>query len=185
VFPYGELKNGAWLDSSHWPYVEPWVRSFAIFKCMHIVFPIYFLLSTVLDFHFFLMIIDITVITRDCHLSESANQWATTLSSPKMGTNVSTKHHEAFMTQWLPFSSLCNYGNKCVFFQLSSGDGLPSQVCQQCAQQVNASYDFKLRCESSDATLRQYLSKMQPNHKEGIQVCMISMTVFLNWILDI
>ncbi|XP_023701959.1 zinc finger protein OZF [Cryptotermes secundus] len=53
--------------------------------------------------------------------------------------------------------------------KLSSGDGLPSQVCQQCAQQVNASYDFKLRCESSDATLRQYLSKMQTNHKEGIQ----------------
>jgi hypothetical protein len=65
-----------------------------------------------------------------------------------------------------------------VFLQLSSGDGLPSQVCQHCAQQVNTSYDFKLRCENTDAVLRQYLSKMQPNHKAGIQVCMFSVTVF-------
>ncbi|XP_021920658.1 zinc finger protein 771-like isoform X2 [Zootermopsis nevadensis] len=53
--------------------------------------------------------------------------------------------------------------------KLSSGDGLPSQVCQQCAQQVNTSYDFKLRCENTDAILRQYLTKMQTNHKAGTQ----------------
>lgn len=53
--------------------------------------------------------------------------------------------------------------------KFSSGDGLPSQVCQQCAQQVNTSYDFKQRCESTDSILRQYLIKMQPNHKAGIQ----------------
>ncbi|XP_069691306.1 zinc finger protein OZF-like isoform X2 [Periplaneta americana] len=53
--------------------------------------------------------------------------------------------------------------------ELSSDDGLPAQVCQQCAQQVTTSYDFKLRCENTDAMLRQYLRKMQSNHKTNIQ----------------
>ncbi|KAJ4443216.1 hypothetical protein ANN_04884 [Periplaneta americana] len=62
--------------------------------------------------------------------------------------------------------------NKCINFQLSSDDGLPAQVCQQCAQQVTTSYDFKLRCENTDAMLRQYLRKMQSNHKTNIQVAL-------------
>jgi uncharacterized Zn-finger protein len=41
--------------------------------------------------------------------------------------------------------------------QLCAGDGLPDQICQQCACQVDTSYKFKLQCESSDATLRQSL----------------------------
>ncbi|GFG37890.1 hypothetical protein Cfor_07380, partial [Coptotermes formosanus] len=39
--------------------------------------------------------------------------------------------------------------------QLCAGDGLPDQICQQCACQVDTTYKFKLQCESSDATLRQ------------------------------
>jgi hypothetical protein len=45
--------------------------------------------------------------------------------------------------------------------QLHAGDGLPAQVCQQCVHEVNNSYNFRLQCESSDFTLRQYLSTDQ------------------------
>lgn len=40
------------------------------------------------------------------------------------------------------------------------GDSLPAQVCHQCIQQVNSSYNFKLQCESSDIALRQYLRSL-------------------------
>lgn len=39
------------------------------------------------------------------------------------------------------------------------GDGLPSQVCFQCVHYISRAYSFKLLCERSDATLRQYLGK--------------------------
>ncbi|PNF15585.1 hypothetical protein B7P43_G16485 [Cryptotermes secundus] len=39
--------------------------------------------------------------------------------------------------------------------KLCINDGLPSQVCSQCVQQVNTSYNFKLQCETADATLKQ------------------------------
>jgi len=39
-----------------------------------------------------------------------------------------------------------------------AGDGLPAQVCERCVHQVNESFNFKLQCESSDATLRQFIS---------------------------
>ncbi|GFG37371.1 hypothetical protein Cfor_12708, partial [Coptotermes formosanus] len=41
-----------------------------------------------------------------------------------------------------------------------AGDSLPAQVCHQCIQQVNSSYNFKLQCESSDIALRQYLRNL-------------------------
>lgn len=47
-----------------------------------------------------------------------------------------------------------------------SGDGLPAQVCKKCVRQINSSYDFKLRCESSDVTLRKYMSKMSPSRMQ-------------------
>jgi len=37
------------------------------------------------------------------------------------------------------------------------GDGLPAQVCERCVHQVNESFTFKLQCERSDATLRQFI----------------------------
>jgi hypothetical protein len=58
------------------------------------------------------------------------------------------------------------------FFQLCADDGLPSQVCLRCSQLVNLSYEFKLQCESSDATLRQYL-------KSHIQVTIVGHKCFL------
>lgn len=45
-----------------------------------------------------------------------------------------------------------------VFIQVSAGDGLPAQVCQQCVELVNTCYNFKLQCEKSDMTLRCYVS---------------------------
>ncbi|XP_069696533.1 gastrula zinc finger protein XlCGF26.1-like [Periplaneta americana] len=45
--------------------------------------------------------------------------------------------------------------------KLCAGDGLPAQVCQQCVHQVNNSYNFKLQCETSDFTLRQYLNNKE------------------------
>ena len=40
---------------------------------------------------------------------------------------------------------------------MCTGDGLTAQVCQQCVQQVNICYNFKIQCERSDANLRHYL----------------------------
>ncbi|KAJ9577949.1 hypothetical protein L9F63_025188 [Diploptera punctata] len=37
-------------------------------------------------------------------------------------------------------------------------DGMPSQVCRQCALQLNTCYDFKIQCEKSDSSLKKYLS---------------------------
>ena len=39
-------------------------------------------------------------------------------------------------------------------YKIKSSASLPSQVCQQCPQQVNTSYDFKLWCESTDSILK-------------------------------
>jgi hypothetical protein len=52
-----------------------------------------------------------------------------------------------------------------------SGDSLPAQVCHQCVQQVNSSYNFKLQCESSDIALHQYLRDL--HHSDSYQVISI------------
>lgn len=44
--------------------------------------------------------------------------------------------------------------DKYFVFQMCAGDGLPAQVYERCVQQVNDLFNFKLQCESSDATLR-------------------------------
>lgn len=44
---------------------------------------------------------------------------------------------------------------------MCTGDGLPAQVCQQCVQQVNICYNFKIQCERSDANLRHYLHNLK------------------------
>jgi hypothetical protein len=61
----------------------------------------------------------------------------------------------ALTTQTVTATDMVNYDK--VFFQLCADDGLPGQVCQRCSRLVNLSYKFKLQCESSDATLQQYL----------------------------
>lgn len=45
-------------------------------------------------------------------------------------------------------------------------DGLPSSICYQCLAQVDKSYQFKLQCEQSDATLRQNLQDQADSESE-------------------
>ena len=53
------------------------------------------------------------------------------------------------------FAQLCDALLTCL--QIVSDDGLPGQVCQECASQVDTCYKFKLQCESADTTLRALL----------------------------
>ena len=48
-----------------------------------------------------------------------------------------------------------------MLFQVFEGDGLPSQICQQCIEELENHYRFKQKCENSDARLRQYLKNMK------------------------
>jgi hypothetical protein len=49
------------------------------------------------------------------------------------------------------------------------GDGLPALICQQCCHEVDRSYKFKMKCETSDATLKQYIKKSPENSEdEGV-----------------
>ncbi|KAJ9576898.1 hypothetical protein L9F63_028415 [Diploptera punctata] len=45
--------------------------------------------------------------------------------------------------------------------KLYAEDGLPAQVCPQCVQRVHECYNFKLQCETVDATLRQLINSRQ------------------------
>jgi hypothetical protein len=54
-----------------------------------------------------------------------------------------------------------------VFVQVSVGDGLPAQVCQQCVELVNTCYNFKLQCEKSDMALRDYVSSHSQCEQQG------------------
>lgn len=40
------------------------------------------------------------------------------------------------------------------------GDGLPEQVCIQCAQEINRAFTFRKLCERSDVTLRDCLQNL-------------------------
>ncbi|XP_021921446.1 zinc finger and SCAN domain-containing protein 31-like isoform X3 [Zootermopsis nevadensis] len=46
--------------------------------------------------------------------------------------------------------------------KMFAGDGLPAQVCEHCVHKVNESFNFKLQCERSDATLRHLISAQLP-----------------------
>lgn len=48
----------------------------------------------------------------------------------------------------------------CTAIQVNSKDGLPALICQVCFQQLQIAYAFKLRCESTDSTLREYTKNM-------------------------
>ncbi|GLV46532.1 uncharacterized protein CBL_20857 [Carabus blaptoides fortunei] len=55
----------------------------------------------------------------------------------------------------------------CTSVMIEENDGLPSQICIQCLQQVNRSFTFKKLCEKSDAALREFLQK-NPELKGGV-----------------
>ncbi|CAG9788031.1 unnamed protein product [Diatraea saccharalis] len=43
---------------------------------------------------------------------------------------------------------------KCVQIEIHKNDGLPDSICEYCVNELNLAYDFVLRCEVSDKTLR-------------------------------
>lgn len=49
--------------------------------------------------------------------------------------------------------------NESDILQITLGDGLPEQICTECAEQAVQLYLYKLKCEKSDAALRQQLGK--------------------------
>ncbi|KAJ4428127.1 hypothetical protein ANN_24141, partial [Periplaneta americana] len=57
--------------------------------------------------------------------------------------------------------------------QIYEGDGFPALICQQCCREVDRSYKFKMKCESSDATLKQFMKKSPEDSEDegGTEVC--------------
>lgn len=43
-------------------------------------------------------------------------------------------------------------------FQINSSDGLPDLICKTCVLDLSNAYNFKLKCEKTDVTLRQCLN---------------------------
>ena len=62
------------------------------------------------------------------------------------------------------------YIKSCNNLQIYEGDGLPTLICQQCCHEVDRSYKFKMKCETSDATLKQYTRKSPVNSEDEIVV---------------
>ncbi|GLV44435.1 Parkin Interacting Substrate [Carabus blaptoides fortunei] len=46
----------------------------------------------------------------------------------------------------------------CVSLEVAENDGLPSQICIQCMEELCRYYKFKLQCQKSDETLRYYIN---------------------------
>ena len=55
-------------------------------------------------------------------------------------------------------NSIRGWNRHLVSVQVSAGDGLPGQVCCQCAKLVGTGYSFKLQVEKTDMLLRLYVS---------------------------
>ena len=60
------------------------------------------------------------------------------------------------------------YIKNCNNLQIYEGDGLPTLICQQCCHEVDRSYKFKMKCETSDATLKQYTRKSPVNSEDEV-----------------
>ncbi|KAJ9585794.1 hypothetical protein L9F63_002431 [Diploptera punctata] len=52
----------------------------------------------------------------------------------------------------------------CISLEMYEGDGLPSHICHQCAEEVESYYKFKQKCQTSDARLRLYLKNVGAIH---------------------
>ncbi|GLV42045.1 uncharacterized protein CBL_04996 [Carabus blaptoides fortunei] len=60
----------------------------------------------------------------------------------------------------------------CVSLEVFDGDGLPNMICHSCKFQLEKSYTFKKKCESSDLKLRRHLKLIQEkvcHVKEGTE----------------
>ncbi|KAF5294621.1 hypothetical protein FQA39_LY02753 [Lamprigera yunnana] len=62
----------------------------------------------------------------------------------------------------------------CTSVQISEGDGLPSQICSECIDQINQVYMFKLQVQNTDSTLRglYFETETVENLKETINNCL-------------
>ncbi|KAJ8935930.1 hypothetical protein NQ318_008706 [Aromia moschata] len=49
----------------------------------------------------------------------------------------------------------------CVALEVFEGDGLPDKICHPCRFQLEKSYNFRKKCESSDMKLRQHLKELK------------------------
>ncbi|CAG2066554.1 unnamed protein product, partial [Timema podura] len=54
----------------------------------------------------------------------------------------------------------------CATVKISLGDGLPSQICKTCAQELDVSFHFRRKCENSDVSLRRLLGKCEIDSEE-------------------
>ncbi|KAJ8929735.1 hypothetical protein NQ314_017550 [Rhamnusium bicolor] len=57
----------------------------------------------------------------------------------------------------------------CASVQVMCGDGLPSQICQICVEQLNSAFVFKRQCEKIDAGFREYANVKVNEIKEEQQ----------------
>ncbi|CAG2058504.1 unnamed protein product [Timema podura] len=74
-------------------------------------------------------------------------EWTITLSTPDQDSNLD-----------LPvISGLVYCECETLDHALSENDGLPLLICGVCRLEVDRTYEFKLQCEASDSTLRQYV----------------------------
>ncbi|KAK4879835.1 hypothetical protein RN001_007981 [Aquatica leii] len=72
---------------------------------------------------------------------------------------------EKLMEQQIIFSDLLM---SLTSLQVFKGDGLPEQVCLQCAEEVNRAFLFRKMSEKSDGTLRQYLETCLPLSRSNV-----------------
>uniref|UniRef100_A0A1B6CCA0 Protein krueppel n=1 Tax=Clastoptera arizonana TaxID=38151 RepID=A0A1B6CCA0_9HEMI len=68
----------------------------------------------------------------------------------------------------------------CAQIKVAEDDGLPSSICYQCLAQVDKSYQFKLQCEKSDASLRQHLQEKLDSEADGWDVMNFTPEVIIN-----
>ncbi|KAI4458809.1 zinc finger protein [Holotrichia oblita] len=54
----------------------------------------------------------------------------------------------------------------CVALEVFEGDGLPDKICHPCKYQLEKSYTFRKKCETSDLKLRQHLKVVQNNYDD-------------------
>jgi hypothetical protein len=68
----------------------------------------------------------------------------------------------------------------CNNLQIYEGDGLPTLICQQCCHEVDRSYEFKMKCETSDATLKLYSKRSAQNSEDEGVTEVIFVLLFLS-----
>lgn len=61
--------------------------------------------------------------------------------------------------------SFANKISACVAIEAVEGDGLPSEICKECATLLDIMYNFKEKCRASDWTLRKLKARVTNHHQ--------------------